>query len=72
MKLTHIVDHYDEDDEPQKLSIIGVDFFSGEPIPELQIQIENGSEQAYIDLDVDDVVTLVEKLNEFIQMWRKK
>lgn len=71
MKHYKIIDE-EQNDEERTLSVVATDFMNGEPIPELQLQIAQDGNDAYMDLDVDEVEKLVLKLNEFLSVWQKK
>ena len=71
MKHFKIIDE-EHNDEERTLAVVATDFLSGEPIPELQLQVAQYGNDAYIDLSVDEVERLVNKLNEFLSVWQKK
>lgn len=71
MKHYKIIDE-EQNDEERTLALVATDFMNGEPIPELQLQVAQDGNDAYIDLTVDEVEKLVLKLNEFLSVWQKK
>lgn len=71
MKHFKIIDE-EHNDEERTLAVVATDFFSGEPIPELQLQVAQDGNDAFIDLSVYEVEKLVNKLNEFLSVWQKK
>lgn len=71
MKHFKIIDE-EHNDEERTLAVVATDFLSGEPIPELQLQVAQDGNDAYINLSVDEVEGLVNKLNEFLSVWQKK
>jgi hypothetical protein len=71
MKHFKIIDE-EYNDEERTLAVVAIDFLSGEPIPELQLQVAQDGNDSYIDLSVDEVEGLVNKLNEFLGVWQKK
>lgn len=59
-------------DEERNLAVVATSFLTGVPIPELQLQIAQDGNDAYIDLTVEEVEKLTLKLNEFLSVWQKK
>lgn len=71
MKHTKIVDSVFNGEE-RSLAIVGLDWLTADPIPELQLQVSQQGSDAFVDLSLEEVEDLVNHLNSFLTMWPRK
>jgi hypothetical protein len=65
MKYTEIFNEDLGDDEQRRVAVVG-EAFGGGPCDELQLQVQDGNSESFIDMNFEEVKALRDKLSEWL------
>lgn len=60
------------DTDEKSVGMVATKWFTDEPSRDLQLQIEQDGDDAFIDLSIDEVKLIVGKMNEFLAYWENQ